>query len=270
MLNCSIQFEIPEVFYNVKKQSICKLCKPFQYVRDCISHVMDIHLSDVFQTLDQNKFAQDQICCLKQFENGLKCFVFHFAENHGPVGFETNGDFCFMVTKMPGDPNFQTPFNQPSKTYLTIPKGSYKKMLSEKLIKSFCQKTKEVLKRYKKDVFSNQSTELSRVPRMCFREIQRYVYDFETEFYTDRSLEAVKMTMKRIDDGMRHIEKYVKNRKEMEKRISQGRYELIDSRDPEDTRFFVTCKILRFDGIDYETKIYGDFKSYSEYNSRNL
>ena len=73
---------------------------------------MDIHLSDVFQTLDQNKFAQDQICCLKQFENGLKCFVFHFAENHGPVGFETNGDFCFMVTKMPGDPNFQTPFNR--------------------------------------------------------------------------------------------------------------------------------------------------------------
>ena len=77
------------------------------------------------------------------------------------------------------------------------------------------------------------------------------------------------MTMKRIDDGMRYIEKYLKNRKEMEKRISEGRYELIDSKDPEDTRFSVSCKILRFDGIDYETKFYGDFKSYSELYSWN-
>ena len=88
---------------------------------------MESHLPDLFQSLDQNQLVQGQRCCLKQIKNGVKSFVFHFAENHGPVGFETNGDFCFMVTKMPGDPNFQTAFNQPSTTYLTIHKKATKK-----------------------------------------------------------------------------------------------------------------------------------------------
>lgn len=84
------------------------------------------------------------------------------------------------------------------------------------------------------------------------------VHEFENGFHREKSLKE--RIMQRIDDRMRHIEKYIKHRKEMEKRISEGRYELI-----EDTTF--SYKIIKFDGIDYEAHFFGNFKSYSELNS---
>ena len=98
----SIQSEVPEIVYNIKSPSICKLCKPHQRVRDCISHVLDNHLQDILQSTILREMIQTRGCCITEYEKtNPKAFLFHFAKKHGPVGFKTGGNFCFLVTCTP-------------------------------------------------------------------------------------------------------------------------------------------------------------------------
>ena len=139
-----IKFEIPEVTYNIKSPSICNLCKPQQSVRDCVSHVLDNHLQEIFQRTNCHDAIQNRICCIQEYERtSLKNFVFHFGKNHGPVGFKTSGNYCFLVTHTPIlEPNFYgndslEQIVKPTLIFQTVPQDSFEEQCYSNVPRTF-------------------------------------------------------------------------------------------------------------------------------------
>ena len=136
----SIEFEIPEVAYNIKSPSICNLCKPCQSVRDCISHILDDHLQELIQRTNYLEVIQHRRCCLREFEKDFesKDFVYHFGKKHGPVGFKTSGNYCFFVTHTPFvEPNSNLEHVERTMIFQTVPQDNYRNELDSKKLKIF-------------------------------------------------------------------------------------------------------------------------------------
>ena len=135
----SIEFEIPEVVYNIKSPSICNLCMPGQSVRDCISHILDNHLQELIQRTNCLEVIQHRRCCLREFEKvGPKDFVYHFGKKHGPVGFKTSGNYCFFVTHTPFvEPNGNLEHVERTMIFQTVPQDNYRNELDSKKLKIF-------------------------------------------------------------------------------------------------------------------------------------
>ena len=142
----SIEFEIPEVVYNVKSSSICNFCTPQQSVRDCISHILENHLHEIFQRTNYVDTMKNLQCCIQEYTTAsLRDFVFHFGMNHGPVGFRTSGNFTFFVTHTPflephfGNENLEQMEQhvKPTMIFQTVPQDNYEDELHSKVLKMF-------------------------------------------------------------------------------------------------------------------------------------
>ena len=82
-----IKVELPEVVLKQPEGSECGLChqstRKILGVMDCINHVINVHVPQLFSKLTVEALTQNKDCCIEAVSRGIRDFTIHFTMHHG-------------------------------------------------------------------------------------------------------------------------------------------------------------------------------------------